>query len=615
MNFLRHLRLRTKLVFLMGMSALALVISIGAAGSLMRQRMIDDRIDKLRAVVISAMGFAQSLQAGVDAHQITQEQALATFRNDLHRVRFGAEDDYLLIQTFDGMVVIHGGDPRREGKPTASKDETGRSTAELARTVLNTADSGVIWYRALKPGKTKPQAKVSYIARFAPWQMVFIAGAWVDDLNATSQANLLRLGAMGGVVLAITLLVAWMVNLDITRSLSNLKDAMTELSRGRLATAIPGTNRRDEVGAMAQAALIFKDHMVKAGQLTAEQAEQQRRAEVQKRAALVKMAEVIETETDVALGHIRQRTDTMTATADEMGASAARTGVAAETAGAAAARALANAESVSGAAEQLTASIREIGSQVGQSAAVVGRAVTAGSETRATIEALNREVEQIGTVADMIGAIAAKTNLLALNATIEAARAGDAGKGFAVVASEVKQLATQTARSTVEIARHIGQVRSATEASVAAVVRIEQTITEINAIAGSIAEAVEQQGMATAEIARNVTETATAANEMTTRTAEVSTEARQTGRHAAEVRETAIGLNDAMEELHHSVVHAVRTSTTEVDRRADVRYEVEQALPPDGGWSDPQRADRQPVKGGRPAAWRSASERWQSRHA
>ena len=70
--------------------------------------------------------------------------------------------------------------------------------------------------------------------------------------------------------------------------------------------------------------------------------------------------------------------------------------------------------------------------------------------------------------------------MLALNATIEAARAGDAGKGFAVVASEVKALATQTARSTQEIGRHIEQVRSATGASVAAVLRIEQTIGEID---------------------------------------------------------------------------------------------------------------------------------------
>ena len=228
---------------------------------------------------------------------------------------------------------------------------------------------------------------------------------------------------------------------------------------------------------------------------------------------------------------------------------------------------MANAQTVASAAEQLSASIHEIGGQVAQSTEMVGRAVTAGTETRTTIEALNEQVARIGAVADMIGEIAARTNLLALNATIEAARAGDAGKGFAVVASEVKALATQTARSTQEIAQHIVEVRSATGASVAAVARIEQTIGEINAIAGSIAAAVEEQGAATAEIARNVSETASAANDMTNRATEVSTEAEQTGEHAADVRENAAALNTAVSDLRHSVIRVARTSTTEVDRR------------------------------------------------
>jgi methyl-accepting chemotaxis protein len=265
----------------------------------------------------------------------------------------------------------------------------------------------------------------------------------------------------------------------------------------------------------------------------------------------------------------------MTATAEEMSASAARTGNSAQSAATASAQALANAQTVASAAEELSASIREIGGQVAQSTQIVGRAVAAGAETRATIEALNEQVGRIGAVADMIGEIAAKTNLLALNATIEAARAGDAGKGFAVVASEVKALATQTARSTQEIAEHIGQVRNATGVSVAAVARIEQTIGEINAIAGSIAAAVEEQGAATAEIARNVAETASAANEMTDRTTEVSSEAEQTGRHAVEVRENASALNAAVGELRHSVIRVVRTSTSEADRRKAIRHQVD----------------------------------------
>jgi methyl-accepting chemotaxis protein len=197
----------------------------------------------------------------------------------------------------------------------------------------------------------------------------------------------------------------------------------------------------------------------------------------------------------------------------------------------------------------------------------VSRAVAAGNETRTTVEALNGQVQRIGAVADMISEIAAKTNLLALNATIEAARAGDAGKGFAVVASEVKQLATQTARSTEEIARHLGEVRAATAASITAVGHIEATIGEMNAIAGSIAAAVEEQGAATSEIARNVSETATAANEMTKRITEVSTEAEQTGQRTGQVSAETTALHSKVGELKESVLRVVRTSIAELDRQ------------------------------------------------
>ena len=133
MSMLSHLQLRTKLALLLGLSALALVASIASGASLMQQRMIGDRVDKLRAVVQSAMGFARTLDKQVANGQITRDQALAQFRDDLHTVRFDSGTNYVLVQTPDGIVVMHGGDPAREGKPTASKDADGRSSADLAR--------------------------------------------------------------------------------------------------------------------------------------------------------------------------------------------------------------------------------------------------------------------------------------------------------------------------------------------------------------------------------------------------------------------------------------------------------------------------------------------------
>jgi len=328
---------------------------------------------------------------------------------------------------------------------------------------------------------------------------------------------------------------------------------------------------------MARSVLVFQDGMREAERLTAERVEAEARVTGEKIAALTRMADTIETETRSAIEQIGVRTEALSVTAEQMSASATRTGASAQSASVASANAMATVQTVASAAEQLAASIKEISVQVNQSTIVVGRAVAAGSETREIIGALNEQVARIGVVADMIGEIASKTNLLALNATIEAARAGDAGKGFAVVASEVKALADQTARSTQEISRHIGEVRTATGASVAAVARIEQTITEVNSIAGSIAAAVEQQGAATSEIARNVNETALAAREITGRTDEVSAEAKETRQRADAVRSNTIALGEAMIDLKQSVIRAVRTSTGEVDRRTEARHDVDVA--------------------------------------
>ncbi len=380
------------------------------------------------------------------------------------------------------------------------------------------------------------------------------------------------LGSLGTLAIAT---IGVLLFIGVVRPLSSMTAVMRRLADGDLAVAVPRQGKRDEIGAMAKAVMIFRDHMVSERQLASEQDALRDRAETEKHTALIEMAAKIETETTNALQTIGTRTATMTATAEAMSASARQTSVSAQSADVASSHALSNVRTVAAAAEQLGVSIRDIGNHVAQSANVVGRAVAAGSATRATIEALNGEVARIGAVADMIGDIAARTNLLALNATIEAARAGDAGKGFAVVASEVKALATQTAHSTQEIAQRISQVRTATGESVAAVTRIEQTIGEIDTIAGSIAASVEAQGVAASEIARNVSETALAVNTMIERTAEASAEAAKTGQHATEVRENATGLDEAMGELRHSVIRVVRTSTADVNRRLSIRARID----------------------------------------
>ncbi|MBC7952275.1 MAG: HAMP domain-containing protein [Rhodospirillaceae bacterium] len=380
-----------------------------------------------------------------------------------------------------------------------------------------------------------------------------------ENQSATRQFWL----AVGG-VLALFVVVTIAVVRSITKPLSHLTHAMGAIAKGELSTAVEGTDARDEVGHMARALDVFKANSMEAARLRDQQQVMATEAEAEKRRALAAMAHTIELETSAAVNQVASHTQSMSGRAEEMEASASRVLGKAATVAAAAEQSLSNAQTVASAAEELTASINEIGSQVHHSSAVTRRAVETAGEAQRTMSALAEAVARISDVAGLIADIAGQTNLLALNATIEAARAGDAGKGFAVVANEVKNLASQTGKSTEEITRQIGEIRAVTDATVSSVKAVIEAIGEVGHISESIAAAVEEQGAATSEIARNIIQTTAAAQEVSTHIAEVSEEASGTGAHASEVRGVANQVATGVDSLRHVLVDVVRQSLAKV---------------------------------------------------
>ncbi|GAA3847348.1 methyl-accepting chemotaxis protein [[Pseudomonas] carboxydohydrogena] len=374
--------------------------------------------------------------------------------------------------------------------------------------------------------------------------------AAAEEYNRTS--NLLMIVAGIGIVMGLMigfLIGQYGIALPIRRTVALLQ----KLASGDYQVEVAGADRKDEVGDIAQTAMVFKDNGLAKIRLEAEQREATERAAAQRKADMVQLADQFERSVGAIVDQVASAATEMQATASQLTASAQETSAQSNSVSSAADLAAANVTSVAGSAEELGASVVEIGRQTEQSSQMTRSAVGEIEAAATTVNELSQAAARIDSIADIISTIASQTNLLALNATIEAARAGEAGRGFAVVASEVKELATQTAKATAEISTQLAGIQNTTGNVVQAIQRVTHTVREIDNATSAISAAVEQQGAATREIVQAVNQASVGTGEVTSNIAGVASAAEQTGIAANQVQGASADLAKQSEQLRYQM--------------------------------------------------------------
>ena len=443
------------------------------------------------------------------------QQILATL---VFRIEAGGLDR--IMQASDGMgetgdTFLVGEDGRLRSTPRFSGGQgilVPYDGPVVAAAKADTDQIGVM--EATRFGGSSPALVAYRPISHAGLRWLVLAEASVDEILAPVRTMRNQMIGVGTVLLLIVSMAGILLARGIVRPLTAMCAAMQRLAEGDRQMAIPARERSDEIGQMAKAMQIFKEALISADALHAEQ-ERGRALRDERAQELERMTQGFDQRVGGIVRAVTAAAEGLEATARSMSIGADRTLNEATSVTAASDETAFSVGTVASAANQLSASITDIGRYIDESGRITQAAVGATAEAGETMRVVVETAGRIGAVVQLIHDIAAQTNLLALNATIEAARAGEAGKGFAVVAGEVKHLAAQTAKATDEIASQIGTMQSVTEGAAAAIGQIVAVIQDMGRISGIVADAVEEQETATAEIATNAAQAAKATQSVT----------------------------------------------------------------------------------------------------
>jgi methyl-accepting chemotaxis protein len=163
---------------------------------------------------------------------------------------------------------------------------------------------------------------------------------------------------------------------------------------------------------------------------------------------------------------------------------------------------------------------------------------------RAHAQQLSELVTGIARALDLITRIAAQTNLLSVNANIEAHRSGEAGVGFAVVAREIKVLAVDSGEAAGEISRQLGRIKETAADFLDSAELVERLASGVGEQADSVDALAGQQAGASQRMAGSITETRAEMREITAATEEArqgSAELVITARKLLETADTVAG--------------------------------------------------------------------------
>lgn len=191
--------------------------------------------------------------------------------------------------------------------------------------------------------------------------------------------TLIILASIIAVGLLVTVALVFLMARSITLPIDMLSTAMKALAGGDTSVEIEGIHRSDEIGGMAGAVQVFKDNMIEADRLRAEQTAAEARMAARRKADMMKLADQFQRAIGGIVSTVTTASAQLEASAGTLTSTANRAEEMATMVASASEEASTNVRSVASAAEELSSSVNEIGRQVQEIGAYRKRSRRTGS--------------------------------------------------------------------------------------------------------------------------------------------------------------------------------------------------------------------------------------------